>query len=42
MLEFAGAYADQNDADYKALLTAVRDGRVVRSDLEGGGAPIDL
>jgi len=42
MLDFAGTYADQNDADYKALLTAVRDGRVVRSDLEGGGAPIDF
>ena len=42
MLDFAGSYADQNDTDYKALLTAIRDGRVVRSDLEGGGAPIDF
>ena len=42
MREFAGSYADQNDADYQALLAAIRDGRVVRSDLEGDQAPIDL
>ncbi len=41
MIEFAGTYADQNSHDFRALLTAIKDGRVQRSDIEGGGVPID-
>ena len=42
MIEFAGTYADQNQADFDALMAAVKDGRVVRSNLESGGATIDM
>ncbi|MGB7979529.1 MAG: DUF2252 domain-containing protein [Candidatus Nanopelagicales bacterium] len=42
MIEFAGTYADQNTHDFRALLTSIKDGRVQRSDIEGGGVPIDV
>jgi uncharacterized protein (DUF2252 family) len=42
MIEFAGSYADQNTHDFHALLAAIKDMRVQRSDIEGGGIPIDL
>jgi len=29
ILEFSRAYADQNDRDYKALVAAVKSGRIV-------------
>jgi hypothetical protein len=41
MIEFAGTYADQNTHDFRALLAAIKDGRVQRSNLEGGGEPVE-
>lgn len=42
MVEFAASYADQNEADYRALLAAIKAGRVQRSAPPAQAQPVDL